>query len=632
MNKQSIPAWVWILCALLGALQPALHLWIAFFPPEGSVPTGLHIPDSAIFLQSMEMGAEDFYSPYATCKSPVGDHDPSLYPMPYLWVYGLLGSVGRCAGLNLFLVYGFANGIGVFCFLIAAHLLLRAAAPGLANRAFLIFALGGGLGGAVFLATRAAGLQARGEFEELFFRFALYELMEGAHLLPVTYFPRLYYLLSLACCFGSMATLLRGRDGFSRKILVLAGFLLAIGSFINPRFGLFTAGLMVLYGACRGSQGGWGLVGGAILLGGLGWIPGWWLVHASPVAVRNHMEVGDMALWFSPFLTASALCLPLLPGELGPRIRSMAAPRRVAAMGALGYLAAFAILFFAYQAYWGNVVVARDWVAAAAISDPALLGALGGAAYALVRARRPSERETSCEETRPLDWVVFWFLGFLVVALSGFGRGWFLRFGPQRLAVFLWLPLSLLTAAALERMGRARPRAARVYQGAILICGILSIVVSTLYFQGPMGRKNARGPYADLHAEIMSENDARLLEEIPPGRVLARTPAADAVVRRLGQPVFFGIGSFNLSEQPYRELEAKVQWFFSEKPGAGAREAFLDEWEIEAVLCPDTWPVSERVIDTLAKESCLEEVARCGRGAVFRRKAGAERRMGEKRN
>ena len=73
--RKRTPAGVWALITALAAIQPLLHVGIREAPPEGTVPTGLHIPDSALFLYSMDMFHTGFKSHYATCRSAVGDQD-----------------------------------------------------------------------------------------------------------------------------------------------------------------------------------------------------------------------------------------------------------------------------------------------------------------------------------------------------------------------------------------------------------------------------------------------------------------------------------------------------------------------------------------------------------------------------
>ena len=607
------------MCLVLGSIQPVLHLWIAFAPPEGTVPTGLHIPDSAIFIQSMDIFESGCYSPYATAKSEHGARYVGHYPMPYLWGYGLLGVVASTLGLDGFLVYGFANGIGVACFLLVVYRFLRTIVPRIADRAFLLFALSGGPGGLLFLASALTGLTSAPQFDEYFFRFALYELIEGAHLLPVTYFPRLYYVVSMALCLGGFTAFLSARKTGSVRQIVSAGSLLMAGAFVNGRFGVFTLAIAFLYLSQRREPlrerfRGVPVFGG---LGIAGWACGWKLMQTSPVVIQNHVEVGNMAMWLSPFVAAALVHLFIFPREVVRRAGELTPAGRVAAYAGMGYLAAFAGLFCLYQVYYGNVLIARDGSVAARISDAALLGAAAGLIYALVRRGKPGG-EGPAAEGEADAWIVLWLLAFLALSVSGFVRGWFLRFGPQRLMLFLWLPICILSAHGLERMSATgRERRARLWTGALVVCGVVSIAVSSFWFQGPMGRAQGRGPYAWTHTEVMTTADAALIAAIGEGRVMAPAPASDVAVRQRGNPVFFGVGSFNLAERRYLFLKGRTDWFFSDGPTDDERRAFVEEWAIDAVYCPDTWPVDEAVVKILRETPWLEEVASQGAGAVF---------------
>ena len=127
---------------------------------------------------------------------------------------------------------------------------------------------------------------------------------------------------------------------------------------------------------------------------------------------------------------------------------------RALAWTGLGYLAAFGLLFAVYQTYYGNWLIARDGPVARVISDWALLGAGVGALYAVAR-KKASGRASE------LSWVTLWVLVFLSGALSAFWKGRFSALAPQRLIVFLGVPLSVLAAATLQRLGAHAPRRAR---------------------------------------------------------------------------------------------------------------------------------------------------------------------------
>jgi len=75
---------------------------------------------------------------------------------------------------------------------------LRELTPGQANLAFVLFTLGGGLGGVLFLGTGMLGLHSAGRFEALFAPFAHYELSQGKHLSPVLHLSLPHYAVAFA--------------------------------------------------------------------------------------------------------------------------------------------------------------------------------------------------------------------------------------------------------------------------------------------------------------------------------------------------------------------------------------------------------------------------------------------------
>jgi len=385
------------------------------------------------------------------------------------------------------------------------------------------------------------------------------------------------------------------------------------GTFINLRYGVFALALAGLflhaqrerpirrrcaYGALIAAP---AAAGAAFALA---------LLRTNPVAVQNHHDVASQVMYLSPFLSVAVLHLLVVPGEAARRIRGLPRSDRAVALGAVGYLAVFAVLFLVYQAYYGNLLVARDAAVAVAVSDWALLGAGAGVAWALVRRRH----------TAPVgerDWVVLWLLVFLALALSAFGRGWFLRFGPQRLQILLWLPICMLSAAGLQRWRASRPRAARALTTVLVGCGVVSVCVSVLCFQGPLGYGPGTSPYASYHSEVMTKADAAVMAQVGPGTVLAPLYAADAVALQRGNRVVFGVGSFNCSDQRFVALRAAVEDFFSPEAGDTRRRQCVTDWCADYVYCPDTWPVAIGTVEQLRAAPWLNEVAAEGRAVLF---------------
>jgi len=639
---QTVPAWVLLLSLALAATQPLIGLWLAYAPPDGYVATGLHIPDSCLFLQSMRMFSNGFESPYATCQAPATS-GVEFYPLPHLWLYGLVGLIARLIGVSDFAAYFAANGIGAFVYLLVVYVFLREVAGtastgtastgtpptkagrrpnglnGTCNLAFLLFCLSGGLGGMLYLATLPFGLHASPMFADYFRRFALYELFEGAHLQPYLYFPRLYYTLSLTFCLGALTLLIKGHRRNDRRLLVLAGAAFVPGMFIDMRYGAFTLALAFLYlwqeGApappLRRARPLGHLAVPGIAAGALAWM----LMATNPAAIQNHIDVANTAMWLSPFITGAALHLLVAPREVYGRAQRLPAFERVLAFAALGYLAVFGLLFAAYQAYWGNILVARDAAAALAVSDWAFIGAAAGGAWGLLRVRdnqaQPPQR----------DWIVLWLLSFLVLSITAFGGGWWLKFGPQRLQILLWLPLSIMSAAAIEKINSRRPGRARALTAAFVACGVCSLTAAMLFFQGPLAFRfapaGARPPFAQYHTEIMTANDGAVIESIGKGMVVAPNLAADAVALNRPNRVVWGTGSFNMSDQPYVPMEEEVNRFFSPGTPAQWRRDFLRRWCIDWVFCPETWPVAEASVQEIGELPGTEEAAREGNAVLF---------------
>jgi hypothetical protein len=529
--------------------------------------------------------------------------------MPYLWLYGALGALAQLLRVPELLVYALANAVGVFAYMLAAHALLRTLIPRHANLAFLLFALAAGPGGLLYVLTGLAGMHDAPGFDDAFLRFALYELIEGAHLLPVTIFPRVYYTLSLAGCLGALTLFVQ------RRHIAVAAALLCAGAFINPRFGVFTGGLMLLWLAHAWPPNPRRLraLAAIALPGAIGFAVAWSLIRTSGVVVLNHQQVGDMAAWPSPFLSATIALLPLAGWAVWHTARRTTPLPRAALFAGCGYLAAYLLLFGLRGAYYGTLGVAREGSVAAAVSDPALLGGLLGAAWGWFCGRDSKRRPT-----RPAwSFLALWAIGFAALSVSGFGGGWFLRFGPQRLLVMTWLPLCALAACGLDALWRRRPAAGRAYAAVLVALGVCSTAVAVLYFQAPLGRAHAQGPYPWTHTKVMLTDDAALLDALRPGRVMAPPPASDIVVRAKRNPVYFGIGSFNLATAPYTALRERTDWFFSAERTAAERAAFLDQHGIRWVYCPATWPVPADVREALKNDPALRRVAERGAGVVF---------------
>jgi len=605
--------WPWAVMAGLSLTQPVICFWLYFAPPHGLVSSGLHIPDSALFLHSMRMFRTGFESLYATCLSTQGSDGIAFFPLPHLWLYGALGLIAQALDAPDFLVYGMANGIGAFLYLAIVYVFFREIAPRYAEKAFLLFSLGGGLGGVLYILTGVLGLHNTTGFEDYFRRYALYELFEGAHLQPIACLPRLYYTLSLALCLGALTCLMRGVRTSNRAWVPWVVAMLPFGAFIDLRYGVFSFLLAVLYLWAQSDKPVphriicASVFGAPILLGGM---PALALMHSNPLATQNHFDAANHAMWLSPFLSVIIFYLAIVPCEIRARLRNQTPEARLAVLTALGYLVAFFFLFCVYQIYYGNVLVARDAAVAPAISDWALLGAIAGAGYAWFRS-------TKNDGGHDRDWVLMWLLLFLALSISAFGGGWFLRFGPQRMQILLWPALCVVAAGNLSRLSATRPRTARLLTGATVFCGVCSTAVAALCFQAPLGYRPAQSPYAASHAEVMTDADARVMAQAGEGIVLALPPASDIIALNRGNRVVYGIGSFNCSDQRYITLRSEVETFFAPQTPNDVRRALVERYCVDYVYCPDTWPVAQETLDALRNVVWLEEIATEGRASLF---------------
>jgi len=611
-DRRPMPWAIGALILVLAALQPIVHAFILWAPPPGTTPTGLHIPDSALFIESMDMFSSGFASPYATCQAAHGDASRVYYSVPHLWLYGLLGVLKDSLPVPLFLFYGLANGIGMACFLGVVYRFLTVVVPRLANTAFLLFALGGGPGGLVYLSTGLLGMQDTPTFETWFFRFAVYDLMEGPHFNPVLYGPRLYYTLSLAGCLAALTSLLTWTRGAQSRLPWGGLVVLLLASFLNARYGTFTSVLMLMYVLLEGTATPKRRLLAAtyfLLASGLGVRIALLLLRSNPAVVENHVVVGNMAMWFSPFILVAACPLLSCAPYVYQRVQGGPPLLRITLSALLGYLLAYGMGYLLYQGYYGNLLTGNDGAVAAAVSDWALLGVPVGWAWG-----RRFSGGTTVAPAVP-EWILLWFFGFAALALSGFGQGWFLRFGPQRLQILLWLPLAILAAQGLTLMSPARRQVAL---GIVLAMGTTSMAVALGAFQTSLGRHHAEGPWPELHAESMSTVDQRLLEHLGSGTVLAPAPASDVVVRQFGNPVVFGIGSFNLTDQPFPVLSERVATFLDPGTPDRERQRIAETWCVDWVYLPHTWPVAEATRRALEETPWLEAVAAEGRGALFR--------------
>ncbi len=559
------PRWVWGLILAL-ALQPVLvGLLCAYAAPPGTVSTGLQIPDSAIFLWSMRAPELDWYSPYAFAPNM---HDWRNFAMPHLWLYIVLGSIGDATGLPDYGLYTVANALGVFAYLLAAWWFLRNVSPGVAPRAFLLFALGGGVGGIAYLVCLATGLHTHPAFEDTFLRWGLYEIMEGAHLLPVTIFPRAYYTLSLAALLaGFTAFLVRPAPGAGARMLWPP--LMLAGAFLNARYAAFFLALGVLWLLAqphRPTRRDVPRLLAYVLPLLFGAAASLYLMRQNPMLIGIHREFGNMAIWFSPLVLAAGLvALPAAVPVWRACRRGQRLPHALLVAG-LCFLACYAAGYVLYAVYWGTLLRGNDGAVAKSISDWCLLLAAPVFVARLWRWPRAGTGPTA-KATAPTalaggarspaavpTFLALWLVGFTCLGLGGFFSGAYLELGPQRLLVLLWLPLCALAALGLQHWA---PRWRTTHLRTAVACGATSVLVATLLFQSPVGRTNAEGPYAAQHAAIIHEDDAAAIAALPEERITTYGLAGDAVVFLRGLPVTHGVGSFNLRQRDWSPADGE---------------------------------------------------------------------------
>ena len=589
-GKRSAPWWVWAVCAALACFEPMTH---ALFYLTDGVPlraervvwSGLHTNDSVIYLLSMRMFESGFEMPFASCQAALGGHHMGYFSAPAYWLYGLVGVVANGIGCPHFVALGIANGIGGFFYLAMVFLFLREAVPRCANRAFLLFSLGGGLGSIMFMVLWVAFHEDAAQFEAYSTRFALYELIEGPHLFPVLHFSRLYYTVALAFCFGSLTAFFKTLRAWCPYHLAFAALLLAVASFINMRLGALTWAVAVLYLLClRDAPGQYRVKAALGYAAGcfMGTLAAWTFHQGHPTITANVFALVRQAMWLTPFLSAAFFFLLLAVPESYRSFRSMSGIPRMAVWAMGGYLAAFGAFFSAYQLYYGNVLVARDGAVADAISDPALLGLAAGLAIGFFRRSKPVSNDSPPADAAPA-WVVLWAMVFTVVAVSAWGGGWFLRFAPQRCMMFLLLPLTILAAHRLERQAESRG-AATFKTGFIVLCGCWSILFHVFYFQGAFVLSGQKS-YERIRVSHVSANDYADAQQLPPGRILAPYPWGDIIALWPGYQSVYGVGAV-MADQPYVDMGAEVDRFFSLEDDDAFRQEFLRKWCVDYVFCP----------------------------------------------
>lgn len=617
---REIPAWAWGIIGVYALIEPLSHVWLLYFPPAGTVHTGMHIPDSAVFSHGMRIFENDFYSPYVPFDSADGGHSFKYFPVPFMWMYAVVGSMGRVLGLPEFLTLGLANGLGAAVFLVSMYAFFRTVAREHAGTAFLLFTVGGGLAGLGYLVCGVMGWIDHPEFTKRFFNIAQYELVEGSRMKPWLIVPRLYYTLPLALGHLAFVALVRGLEERRPRIVALSCLLLFLGSLINIRLGPFMGAVALLYLCCAVEtpiverlKTGAGII--TALLAAL--VIAVWMLSWNPTYADNAFTMIRRSLWLSSFVYAEFFHLILL--GIGLRFELNRLPKVWATLARilLGYMAAFVVLYLGYQVYFGSYLPPIDYSAAVRISDFALVGVLVGGVWAW----RAQGADNATDPASPIQtWLVLWVLIFIAIAPSAFAQGLFLKLSPQRMVLLLGGPLCVLSAATLHRLYETRPRLSQGLKAAMVGCGVLSIATSVLYFQGPLGFTPGQAAFSQYHSEVMSETDARLLDRIGEGVVMVSSsePSFGDIVALRGNQSLYGAGALDMSPIPGPELGRITDAFFDSETPEEERRELAERFGVEWILSPHSWPMDAETIEQFQTDDWLEEVAGEGDGAVFR--------------
>jgi len=613
------PPWVYGIILGFALIEPLTHLWLTYGLGDNVAHSGFHIGDTPFFTTDMEIFGNGFYSPYLACDTDTGRRDPSLFALPHHWLYASVGWLGRLLGIPPFLMLGFANGAGGAFFLAMVWRFFRYVAPYRASLAFLLFTLGGGLGGVVWLASGALGAHGSAGFEAWFHRFARYELIEGPFLSPALLLPRLYYTLPLGLGFASLVAFISSMSKglpLPGKRAVLLQFLTA---YLNARVGLLLWGVSACFILVQAGPE-WKtklrylayFLAPTIVAVLLMRIP----FGMNVTGAENFSELLRRCAWFGSLVTATLWLWPPVLLALWRHLGRLPWSGRLLLGWGAGYGAAFALLYTAHQLWYGNLVAGGETAAAIAVSDWALLGLLPGTLAVL---RKADKGHFAAAES----WVALWFLGLACLSISAFGQGWFLRLMPERCLVVLGPPMALLAAEGIQMLRLRFPKVAVAYTGLIVACGLCSIGVAALCFQGPLGHTPGKSPFGWVHSEIVLPEDIALIDRIDGGTVLA--PASEPpllgdviVLRRPDARTVFGQPSLEFSRVNMLRMARDVQEFFHADTPDIVRLSFAMIWCVDYVYCPATRPVDPAVIAQFDRATWLERVDSEGGAVLYR--------------
>ncbi|MBI1319395.1 MAG: hypothetical protein GC168_10685 [Candidatus Hydrogenedens sp.] len=590
-DQTRVARWPYAVIAAYALLPMLVFLWVSRGALDG-VFTGVHTGDSAHHLVAMRALESGFESPFATCRDPLGPQSWRYYAAPLFLLYAVVGEIGRLLGIPAFAWLGMADGIGAALYLLAVWRLLRIAVPDLAERAFLSFTLGGGLGGTAWLVCLALGWTHTPGFEASFMRFAQYELIEGQQLAPWTHVFRLYYTLPLALAFHALTLLVETDRLRCNQHLLFSAFVACAAAFLQSRVGLMVGLAGVLYCAA-GSDAPRALrlryatvFGAGVAAGGLA---GYAVLLQHPAYLHNVSGVTRQVIEFLPLLYHTVWLWPAILVAGAALLRVPQRPLRVALGAAYGYLLLYALLCAGSMAYHDTWVDGGELPMAIRASDRALPGLLLGA-IALWHAPRKS-----ASLPPGVAWFALWAAAFLTLGLSAWGNGAMLTLSPQRFMVMLGLPLAVVAAYGLHRL---RPAYATALTTLTVTCGITSLLVASAVFQGFTGMAPGRGPFAYLNYARVSAHDAEAIAALKPGTYLVPPwcPIAygELLAQRPGVRVIGGPGTLNLGGQDFSDLMGEVRAYFDPSATDEYRQAFRERWCVDDVFLPEGYGESAK--------------------------------------
>ena len=544
------------------------------------------------------------YSPYVSCEAEAGPYALTYFAAPIFLLYAILGELAHILSITPFIALGLINGLAGALYLFCVWRFFRLILPVFAETAFYLFALGGGLGGILYLIALFTGLDQAPRFQEAFLRFAAYDLIEGQHRSPLLLMPRAYYTIPMALGIASLTAFIESERMGCRAHLFFSGFLLFCCTLINIRIGPVLWGVALLYilivsETDRKERATLIISYGLYCFSGTLLFYAIFLMHPSYSA--NVYSVGQQIMGIIPFLTATLFFWPPLLHTLY-RILFAAPPFLRGCIGAgLGYFHTYLILYLAYQTYWGNLLIGGDVKAGTVISDWALLGAVVGV---LLTLRLPRKLPV---KTNPIYlWLTCWFFVLLCISLSAWAQGWTIRFAPQRFMLLLPIPMALLTACGLATLPRIT---SRLCYGLSIGCGVISLCVGSLFFQGHAGKQGPDQAFAYLHYAHMNQDDASAIYKLEPGYVLTPpwSPIAfgEILAQHEGLRIIGGPGAMNLGDLPFNEIQTDVAAFWNPDTPDATRKDIAKRRCVNWVYSPATAPANPDILQILRQSPWL---------------------------